>query len=125
MRIIQGYSHFHGYTTNLQTVGLQAVCQDLTTYPYNTQDINITFLCPGTRLVANWQQDELGIGIPTKFWNDAVEGVVKTTNPFERDSRKRAIIERMDKNGIDSSGIELGKNYDTGSYTGGFVEMEK
>lgn len=72
MRIIQGYSHFHGYTTNLQTVGLQAVCQDLTTYPYNTQDINITFLCPGTRLVANWQQDELGIGIPTKFWNDAV-----------------------------------------------------
>lgn len=125
MRLIQGYSHFNGYTPNLQTVGLQAVCQDLTTYPYNTGDINITFLCPGTRLVADWQQDEIGIGIPPKYWNETVEGVIKTTNPFERDSRKKEIIERMKAAGIDTSDINLGKNYDTGSYTGGLVETEK
>lgn len=53
MRLIQGYAYFNGYTSNLKTVGLQAVCHDLTTYPYNTKDINISLLCPGTRLVAN------------------------------------------------------------------------
>lgn len=122
MRILQGYGHFHGYSHNLQTVGLQAVCQDLTTYPYNTDDINITFLCPGTRLVANWQPNEIGIGIPPKYWDEIVEGVVKTTNPFERDDRKKDIIDRMSANGMDSSNIQLGKNYDTGGYSGGVVE---
>ena len=44
MRLIQGHGYINGYTNNLRTVGLQAVCQDITTYPYNTKDINITLL---------------------------------------------------------------------------------
>jgi uncharacterized protein (DUF169 family) len=125
MRIIQGHGYFNGYTNNLRTVGLQAVCQDLTTYVYNTQDINISLLCPGTRLVANWKPNEMGIGIPFKKWYEVVQGVIETTNPFERDNNKKAIIKRLNERGLDASGIILGQNYDDGSYTGGKVEINK
>lgn len=125
MRMIQGHGFFNGYTNNLRTVGLQAVCQDLTTYPYNTDDINISLLCPGTRLVADWVADEIGIGIPFGKWFEIVEGVKETTNPFERDNNKEAIIKRLEERGLDTSGIKLNENYDDGSYSGGKVDIGK
>ena len=123
MRIIQGNGYFNGYSNNLKTVGLQALCHDLTTYVYNTQDINITLLCPGTRLVADWQIDEIGIGIPFDKWNDVVEGVKETTNPFERNKKKEDIKERLKERKLDSSEIKVNENYDDGSYTGGKVDV--
>ncbi len=121
MRIIQGHGYFNGYTNNLRTVGLQAVCQDLTTYVYNTKDINITLLCPGTRLVADWQADEIGIGIPFEKWFEVVEGVKETTNPFERNHNKVNIEKRLKERGLDSSGLKFNENYDDGSYSGGKI----
>lgn len=123
MRMIQGHGYFNGYTNNLKTVGLQAVCHDLTTYPYNTKDINITLLCPGTRLVADWEVDEIGIGIPFEKWNEVVIGVKETTNPFERDDKKEGIKERLEKRGLDTSGIKFNENYDDGSYSGGKIDL--
>ena len=124
MRIVQGHGYFNGYTDNLKTVGLQAVCHDLTTYPYNTKDINITFLCPGTRLVADWQANEIGIGIPFEKWNEIVEGVKETTNPFERNKKKEGIEKRLKERGLDSSGIKFNENYDDGSYSGGKINID-
>lgn len=97
MRIIQGYSYKHGYDTNIKTVGLQAVCHDLTTAPMLNDGINISFLCPGTRLVANWDEDELGVGVSFSKWFDAVDGVIQTTNPFERNAKKDAIIKKLEE----------------------------
>ncbi|MFA7533193.1 MAG: DUF169 domain-containing protein [Tissierellaceae bacterium] len=125
MRFIQGHGHFNGYTSNLRTVGLQAVCQDLTTYPYNTKDINITFLCPGTRLVADWQPNEIGIGIPFEKWFEIVEGVGETVNPFERNKQKETIVKRLQERELDASGIRFNENYDDGTYTGGKIEIIK
>jgi len=125
MRLIQGHGYFNGYTTNLRTVGLQAVCQDLTTYPYSTGDINITLLCPGTRLVANWEADEIGMGIPFAKWYEIVEGVKETTNPFERNDKKETIEKRLKDRGLDTSEIQFNSNYDDGSYSGGLIEIEK
>lgn len=124
MRMIQGNGFFYGYTDNLKTVGLQAVCQDLTTYPFNTGDINISLLCPGTRLVANWQPEEIGIGIPFAKWYKIVEGVKETINPFERNDKKEGIKKRLEENGLDASWIAFNSNYDDGSYSGGLVEVE-
>lgn len=124
MRLIQGHGYFNGYTNNLRTVGLQAVCQDLTTYVYNTQDINISLLCPGTRLVADWQPNEMGLGIPFNKWYEVVQGVIETTNPFERDKNKQAIVKRLKERGLDATGIIFGQNYDDGSYTGGKIEVK-
>lgn len=125
MRLIQGHAYFNGYTSNLRTCGLQAVCQDLTTYPYNTKDINITLLCPGTRLVANWQENEIGIGIPFEKWYEVVEGVKETANPFERNKNKEGIVKRLEERGLDASVIRFNENYDDGSYSGGKIEIEK
>lgn len=125
MRMIQGHGYFNGYTNNLRTVGLQAVCQDLTTYPYNTGDINISLLCPGTRLVADWEVDEIGMGIPFEKWYEVVEGVKETTNPFERNKNKEDIVKRLNDRGLDASGIILNQNYDDGSYSGGKIEVDK
>lgn len=120
MRLIQGYAYKHGNTAKINTVGLQALCRDLTSYVYNEDTINISFLCPGTRLVANWKQDELGFATSFSAWYDIVEGIIKTTNPFERDKNKGKILEKLPEDEKDS--IEFGKNYDTGSYEGGKVE---
>lgn len=124
MRMVQGYGYFNGYTNNLKTVGLQAVCHDLTTYVYNTKDINITLLCPGTRLVADWKVDEIGMGIPFEKWDEVVEGVKKTTNPFERNKKKEGIKERLKESGLDESEVKLNENYDDGAYTGGKVNID-
>lgn len=121
MRLIQGYGHHYGTSDNFKTCGLMAVCNDLTTYPMNTGDINMTFLCPGTRLVADWEQGEVGIGIPWDKWENTVDGLVKTTNPFERDEKKKQIAAKLEEAGLDSSDLEFGKNYDSGSYTGGEI----
>ena len=123
MRLIQGHSYFNGYSDNLKTVGLQAVCHDITTYTYNTQDINITLLCPGTRLVADWQVHEIGMGIPFEKWNDIVQGVVETTNPFERNKKKEGIKERLKANNLDDNEVKLNENYDDGAYTGGKINI--
>lgn len=125
MRMLQGYGHFNGYTNNLRTIGLQAVCQDLTTYPYNTQDINITLLCPGTRLVADWKEGEIGMGMPFGKWYEIVEGVKQTTNPFERNSKKKGIEKRLKERGLDTSELKFDSNYDDGSYKGGLIDVEK
>lgn len=125
MRMIQGHGYYNGYTNNLRTVGLQAVCQDLTTYVYNTQDINISLLCPGTRLVADWQANEIGMGVPFAKWYEVVQGVIETTNPFERDKNKKAIEKRLNERGLDASNIKFGENYDNGSYSGGKIEINK
>lgn len=124
MRMLQGYGYFNGYTNNLRTIGLQAVCQDLTTYPYITQDINITLLCPGTRLVADWKEGEIGIGMPFKKWYEIVEGVKQTTNPFERNKKKKGIEKRLKERGLDTSELKFDSNYDDGSYQGGLVDVE-
>lgn len=124
MRLIQGNGYFNGYSNNLKTVGLQALCHDLTTYVYNTKDINITLLCPGTRLVADWQVDEIGIGIPFEKWNEIVEGVKQTTNPFERDKEKEGIKDRLKGTGLDASQVKVNENYDDGSYTGGKIDVD-
>lgn len=125
MRLIQGDGHFNGYSNNIRTVGLQAVCQDLTTYPYNTQDINITLLCPGTRLVADWKEGEIGIGLPFSKWYNMVEGVKRTANPFERNKKKHAIKKRLEERGLDASELKFDSNYDDGSYQGGSIDIEK
>lgn len=124
MRIIQGNGHFNGYTNNLRTVGLQAVCQDLTTYPYNTEDLNISLLCPGTRLVADWVPDEIGVGIPFSKWYEVVEGVKQTTNPFERNKNKEGIKKRLEERGLDASELKFDENYDDGSYSGGKIDID-
>ncbi len=125
MRVVQGYSYYYGPINNISTAGMQAVCQDLTSRVYQTQELNVSFLCPGTRMLCSWKEDELGIGIPFKLFEKTFQGIKDTINPFERNKHKEKISKELKSNNLDESFIVFNQNYDDHSYTGGAINYEE
>lgn len=115
MRIIQGYAHHYGVHKNIKMAGNQGICSECTAVPYETNDLNISTLCSGARLLAKWDVGELGIGMPFNMFGTIVDGLIKTLNPAEPDSTKREILSRAKEKGRVMD-IEFGKNYYTGLY---------
>ena len=64
MRITKGHAYHNGPIKNVQFSGMQAICEECTTLPFENNEVNISMLCSGTRCVTQWKKDELGIGIP-------------------------------------------------------------
>lgn len=119
MRISQGYAYFHGHVKNVQFAGMQALCQECTSYPFEMDTLNISMMCSGTRMLGRWSDSELGIGLPFHLLDSLVEGIKKTVNPLERNKRKKVIEERLQEKGLsDELSIEYDKNYDDGLYMG-------
>jgi len=119
MRVIQGYAYHYGHAKNVRLAGMQAICQECTSYPFETNDINISMMCPGTRMLAQWARDEIGIGIPFNKFEAVVDGILHTANPFERNDNKKIIEKKLKANGLeDTLKIEYNKNYDDGGYKG-------
>ncbi len=119
MRVIQGYSYHAGHAEKIKIAGMQAICQECTSLPFETNEINLSLMCPGTRLMAQWKRDEMAIGMPFNKFASIVEGVRQTVNPLERNPQKKIIEEKLKKNGLeDVLTIEYNKNYDDGLYVG-------
>ena len=127
MRLAQGYAYHHGHIKNIQLAGMQAMCQECTSYPYENNQPNITLMCSGTRMLGGWQNDELAVGMPYKLYLDTVDGLQNTVNPLERDHGKTAIDQRLKESGLDDGSLAIvyGKNYDDGAYHGGFADALK
>ena len=70
-------------------------------------------LCAGTRNIAGWKDDELGIGIPFNRFISMIDGVYKTVNVIEPDHNKAKIEEKLKRNELNDLEIEYGKNYFT------------
>jgi len=85
-RIIQGYQYMTGKTVNASMNALRVVDSDLIVRPYLTQEINVSTYCLGARLVAQFEGDRIGIGIPFKQFDLLVQGMEqsKTGYPFHR-----------------------------------------
>lgn len=113
MRIMQGYTYHYGAHKNIKMTGNQGICSECTATPYETNDLNISTLCSGTRFLAKWDVSELGIGMPFNMFSNIVDGVMRTLNPTEPNSTKREISARAKEKGriID---IDFEKNYYTG-----------
>ena len=122
MRIIQGYSYEFGTYSQFRMAGNQAMCSELTAYPFTTNEINVTLMCSGTRQNSHWEKDELGIGLPFSKFEALVHGIYSTINPLERDDEKRRIEKNMKETKLENIQIEYGKNYDTGCYQFGKVK---
>ena len=60
MRIVQGYTHVFGYNTSFKIAGNQAICSECTAFPFESNDINVSLLCSGTRYKAKWGDEEIG-----------------------------------------------------------------
>lgn len=123
MRIIQGYSYKNGHASNIKLSGMSAICQECTSLPYEENQINISLLCSGTRMLAQWHKDEMAIGMPYRLYLDTVKGLINTVNPLERNSEKKLIEEKLSNGGIIGKlEIKYNHNYDDNAYKGGSVK---
>lgn len=120
MRIMQGYAYRNGHASNICLSGMQAVCQECTSRPYELDQINISMMCSGTRMLTGWRKDELGIGVPYHMLDQIVTGLRETVNPLERNHEKREIAGKLSEHGLDGQlDIVMNKNYDDNCYVGG------
>lgn len=110
MRIIQGYSYKFGFAKNIRFSGMGGVCTEMVARAYKNKDINVSFLCSGTRFSAEWNDDEVGIAFPYDVFLSVLDGVKNTMNTFESDNKKKEVIERSKKNGCKLD-IDMGNNY--------------
>lgn len=119
MRIAQGYAYFYGHVKNAKFSGMQAMCQECTSYPYMTDDINFSFMCAGTRMLCQWKDSEMAVGLPFNRFDNLVEGVKQTINPLERDKNKKIIEDKINSSNFkDDLNIKYNDNYDDGYYIG-------
>lgn len=95
MRVVQGYTYYHGRAQNIGMIGNQGVCSDLVARPYYMNDINISMLCMGTRIFTEAEDGELGIGMPAHLFVDVIEGIRHTINAATEERRKKELHERL------------------------------
>lgn len=81
-RIIQAYQFHTGKRVSASMGGLRVVNSDLIVRPYLTQDINVSTYCLGARLIAEFEADRMGIGMPFKAYTEIVQGMEDSTGGF-------------------------------------------
>ena len=78
MRLIQGYEYFTGKKPMIDMGAMQGMCSELTVSPYLTGEMNVSVLCPSTRMLCKWDENDMGVGIPFELFEMITEGVVAT-----------------------------------------------
>jgi uncharacterized protein (DUF169 family) len=96
MRIQQGYLYEAGGRIELSGASMQAICAESTVQPYMTGKLNTTALCPSTRFLAKWKDEEMAIGLPYEKFKSVVEGVIATIDSTDTRKRKNEIIKRFE-----------------------------
>ena len=81
-RIIQAYQFHTGERVNSSMGGVRVVNSDLIVRPYLTQDINISTYCIGARLIAHFEADRMGIGMPYSKFVTIAKGMKDSRNGF-------------------------------------------
>lgn len=117
MRVVQAHAYTKSQLKDIKMAGMQAVCQECTSYVYERNEINLSMLCSGTRCVGQWSKDELGVGIPFQQIDDIIYGLTQTINPMENNEDKKIIQTKLESAGksLDFE-IEYNKNYYTGVF---------
>ncbi|MGD9504785.1 MAG: DUF169 domain-containing protein [Syntrophobacteraceae bacterium] len=116
MRIVQGYTHIYGCQTSYKMAGNQAICSECTAYPFESNSINVSLLCSGTRHMGKWGDDEMGVGMPFNKLLPMIEGLCATVSLTESNRKKAEIEARMNAKGRSDLKIEYDRNYYTGLY---------
>ena len=113
MRIMQGYTYVFGYNTSIKMSGNQAVCSECTAFPFESNNINVSLFCSGTRYNARWGENELITGFPFNRFTAIVGGVVATLDSVEPDDKKKKIEKRFNDSGLKCPEINYNRNYFT------------
>lgn len=117
MRIVQGYAYKFGHLKNLHLGGMNAICQELTSFVHEENTLNISSLCSGTRAVSQWDDSELGIGIPFNKLQEISFGILDTINVMDNNNHKKIIQNKLLNSEIlEDFNVELNSNYYRGAY---------
>lgn len=81
-RIIQGYQFITGERVRADIGGLRAGCSDLIVRPYLYNELNISPFCLGARLIAKFEGDRMGLGMPYSLFELTVQGVEDSSTGF-------------------------------------------
>ena len=61
---------------------MQAMCSEATVVPYMTGEINVSVMCPSTRMLCKWEETDMIIGIPYELFEMTVDGVECTVPEY-------------------------------------------
>lgn len=78
MRIVQGYEYFTGKKPMVDLGAMQAMCSELTVSPYLSGELNVSVLCPSTRMLCKWSANDMAVGIPYELFEMITKGVIAT-----------------------------------------------
>jgi uncharacterized protein (DUF169 family) len=111
MRIVQGYTHVFGFNTAYKMSGNQAICSECTAFPFESNNINVSLLCSGTRFKAKWGDEEMAVGFPFNQFLPIVRGLCATIDLTEPNEKKAEIEARCRELGRTPPKIHYDKNY--------------
>lgn len=78
MRMVQGYEYFTGKKPVVDMGAMQGMCSELTVSPYLTGEMNVSVLCPSTRMLCKWNENDMAVGLPFELLEQITEGVEAT-----------------------------------------------
>lgn len=81
-RIIQAYQFHTGKRVNASMGGLRVVNSDLIVRPYLTGEMNISTYCLGARLIAEYEGNRIGVGMPFAVFEEIVRGMESSKGGF-------------------------------------------
>ena len=81
-RIIQAYQYNTGRRVTANMGGLRVVNSDLIVRPYLTGTINVSTYCLGARLIAQYEGDRMGMGLPYADFVEVVKGMADSRTGF-------------------------------------------
>jgi uncharacterized protein (DUF169 family) len=81
-RLVQAYQFITGKRVNASMGGLRMVNSDLIARPYLTGEINISSYCLGARVIAQFDADRLGMGLPFSVFKLVIDGLEKSQTGY-------------------------------------------
>lgn len=78
MRLVQGYEYFTGKKPVIDMGAMQGMCSELTVSPYLTGEMNVSVLCPSTRMLCKWTENDMAVSIPFEIFEMISKGVAAT-----------------------------------------------
>jgi len=78
MRLVQGYEYATGIKPQIDMGAMQGMCSECTASPYLSGEMNVSVLCPSTRMLCKWEETDMAVGIPFHQFIQVCKGVVST-----------------------------------------------
>ncbi|QQK08531.1 DUF169 domain-containing protein [Miniphocaeibacter halophilus] len=97
MRLTQGYVYNTGIKPEIDYGAMQAVCSELTVTPYLTGSMNISALCPSTRMLCSWKEEDMGLSLPYEEFINTIDGVIATSKATDSAPKRRSIVKRLEE----------------------------